>query len=538
MPYSCNQGLAVAQSGSEARGTDVTIDRGTDHRSPSYRAFVSYSHADKIAAKRFHQKLENYRLPKHLRTIAGVAPHNGRIGRVFRDREDLPAAEDLTSSVKQALAVSKVLIVLCSPSAKASSWVAREIALFRELHPDRPILLALLRGEPDESFPGDFRQGREPLAADLRKQGDGPKLGFLKVVAGVAGVPLDALIQRDSQRQLQRVMAVTGLVGVIAVAMGVMTAIALQARSEAQDQRASAEGLIEFMLTDLREDLNGAAGIAVMTKVNQRALSYYETQRSLSDLAPDSLSRRARVIGRLGEDAMNRRDFELARRNFEERVRTTNRLLEEDPNNVERKFDHALSLNGLAILSQFEGKNEQAESQLHQSWTILSDLKSWTSEALEWRRATTLVSGNLCAIDVLNNKANQESLLKCRLAVELGQKLAANDNEPSRSSYDLVFNLTWYSVALQQFGQVDEARRIRREAITLTDRLVLENPANRKIKAQRMETYGYLATFEPLNVRATMLEAAITTALELTALDPDHAGWTASLRNYQRKLKE
>ena len=61
---------------------------------------------------------------------------DGRLGQIFRDREDLPAAQDLSESVKEALSVSGALVVLCSPAAKASPWVAREIELFRELHPE------------------------------------------------------------------------------------------------------------------------------------------------------------------------------------------------------------------------------------------------------------------------------------------------------------------------------------------------------------------------------------------------------------------
>ena len=150
-----------------------------------FRAFVSYSHADAAIAQKLHRKIETYRLPQHLRDRKTFNLDNGRLGRIFRDREDLPAAEDLSESVKQALAGSQVLVVICSPDARASIWVAREIELFRALHPGRPVLAALVRGEPEEAFPAALRDGTEPLAADLRKQGDGWRLGFLKIVAGI-----------------------------------------------------------------------------------------------------------------------------------------------------------------------------------------------------------------------------------------------------------------------------------------------------------------------------------------------------------------
>jgi hypothetical protein len=345
-------------------------------------------------------------------------------------------------------------------------------------------------------------------------------------------------VQRDSQRQMQRVMAVTGLVTAVAVTMAVMTVIALQARSEAQRQQVAAEGLIEYMLTDLREDLDGAAGVAVMTRVNERALAFYEGQESLVTLSPDSLERRARVVGRLGEYAMFRQNYALARRNLEERARTTQSLLDDTPSDRGRRFNHALSLNRLAVLSEAEGYGAQAEAELRKSWALLSDLQAWESGNPEWQRTTALVAGNLCAIDALSKDVDEATLDKCRIAVELGSRLASEDKVASRAPYDLVFNLMWHSVALEQAGRRDDARNVRRDALQLTDQLAAANPDNRKIRSQRMETYGYLASFEAPPVRRTMLTTAMEIAQELTRLDPERVEWKSTLEDFRKRLEE
>ena len=204
----------------------------------SYTAFISYSHSDARVVRKLHSQLETYRLPKGLGEISSLNSNSGGLGKVFRDREYLAVAQDLSQTVKSALEQSQVLLVVCSPNAKSSRWVEQEIQYFRSLHKERPILAALVEGEPEDSFPPSLTAGGvEPLAADLRKDGDGWKLGFLKIVAGVVGVPLDALVQRDSQRYTTRVMAVTGLVGFFALCMAVMATVALQARNEAQFQQ-------------------------------------------------------------------------------------------------------------------------------------------------------------------------------------------------------------------------------------------------------------------------------------------------------------
>ncbi|MEI9851855.1 MAG: TIR domain-containing protein [Sphingomonas sp.] len=132
--------------------------------------------------------------------------------------------------MRAALAASDSLIVLCSPHAAASPWVAREIEAFRELNPGRPVLAAIVDGEPADCFPSALSSaGAEPLAADLRRSGDGQRLGFLKLVAGLTGVGLDALVQRDAARQIRRVTAVTLVAIAATLVMAVLTVVALSA---------------------------------------------------------------------------------------------------------------------------------------------------------------------------------------------------------------------------------------------------------------------------------------------------------------------
>src|SRR6185437_2504203 len=195
----------------------------------------------------------------------------------------------------------------------ASNWVRREIEVFRELHPDRPVLAAIQNGEPSECFPDAMRSvgtdgiAMEPLAADFRRGRDGEQLGLLKLIAGVVGLGLDELVQRDAHRRMQRVTAVTAGALIAVVAMGILTAFALNARSEAERQRGEAEGLVEFMLTDLRDKLKGVGRLDVMTAVNERALTYYADQ-DLAKLPAESLERRARILHAMGEDDETRGD--------------------------------------------------------------------------------------------------------------------------------------------------------------------------------------------------------------------------------------
>ena len=338
-------------------GASRRLDRGNmaEARSeqPRYTAFLSYSHKDAAAAGRLHRRLEGYRMPRRLVGKDGArGPVPERLWPIFRDRDELPAATDLSETVREALAQSGALIVLCSPSAAQSLWVAEEIKVFRELHPDRPILAAVVDGDPPDSFPAALRAfGRdgtwhEPLATDLRPQADGPRLGLLKLVAGITGVGLDDLVQRDATRRIRRVTAVTMVAVAAMLVMAVLTVIALNARAEAERQRAAAEGLIEFMLTDLRDRLRGVGRLDVMESVNARALHYYEGQRDPMTL-PQSLVRHARVLQAIGDNALARHDLPGALTAFRQAYQITAEQLRLAPSDPDRILAHTKSILGI-----------------------------------------------------------------------------------------------------------------------------------------------------------------------------------------------
>lgn len=99
-----------------------------------YSAFISYNHRDKRIAAWLHRAIETYRIPKRLRgrqTRLGIL--EARLPPVFRDREELAASSDLSQSIREALAVSGCLIVVCSPDSARSQWVNEEVRNFTAL---------------------------------------------------------------------------------------------------------------------------------------------------------------------------------------------------------------------------------------------------------------------------------------------------------------------------------------------------------------------------------------------------------------------
>jgi hypothetical protein len=447
-----------------------------------YRAFLSYCHRDAAFARRLHARLEGYAVPRRLvgrDTPRGPVP--ARLTPIFRDREELPAADDLSTEVRAALAASGALIVICSPGAAASPWVAREIETFRALHPDRPVLAALAEAEPGEAFPAVLSAaGVEPLAADFRKTGDGTGLGFLKLVSGIIGVGLDELIQRDAQRRLRAVTAVT--VGAVAVmlAMGGLAVFAFEARVEADRRRADAEGLVEFMLTDLRGKLKGVGRLDIMDAVNTRVLAHYERQ-DLRRLRADELQRRADLWMKIGEDHLSKGDPGAALTEFLEARRTTAAQLAVEPNDPERLFSQAQAEFWVAQAQRRSGRLADAESGFRRYAALAQRLLELQPNNPDWLMEASYAESNLGVLRLRdrNDPAGAQRLFKAALT----RNRAAVALRPDERDYrwDLADAYAWLADSQRAQGDFAAARTSRQAQIEILQQLLSKDSRDAEV---------------------------------------------------------
>ena len=211
---------------------DSRIPDGPVYEDYVYEAFISYRHLphDHKVAVRLQRSIEGFRIPKALRKD----PDKKRLGKLFRDEDELPIASSLPDQIDEALRRSSTLIVISSPQMRESQWVRREVEQFASYHGRQRIRIALIEGEPDESFPellmtktvvasdGTLSQvDEEPLAADFRdlsrKHFDTERL---RIVASIIGCGYDDLRHRMRARRQRVALAAAAAVSVVSISFG------------------------------------------------------------------------------------------------------------------------------------------------------------------------------------------------------------------------------------------------------------------------------------------------------------------------------
>ncbi len=509
------------------------MGQGAVDNDGKYWAFISYSHKDAAFGRRLHRRLEGYALPRRLAGRSSNLPR--RLTPIFRDREELPAAQNLSAEVRAALAQSRALIVVCSPAAAISPWVAREIELFRALHPGRPILAALREGEPKDALPPLLRlkteagEDIEPLAADFRTGRDGWQLGLLKIVAGLLGLGLDELVRRDSQRQLRRVTAITVTAILAMLVMTVLTAIALNARDEAERQRREALGLVKFMHTDLRNELHGLGRVDLLGAVNTQTLRYFDSQSG--QLTPEMTAQRAQILQAMGEDDENHANREnAALALFREAWTITDAQLAAAPRDAERLFNHAQSEYWLGYDSYAHGDYAAARTRFENYRRLALRMIEIAPDDPRYRRELSFAEGNLCAVALKPPKNASLALELCRTALAHMYEASRGKPKPKGIEVDLSDKESWVGSAYYANG--DYAHALEHFVIQekMLAAIMKSDPWNVERRSEWIALQRSLARIAASQghreIAIDKLENALRLLDEMIEMDPVNSDWT------------
>lgn len=569
-----------------------------------YVAFISYSHKDKSWAEWLHRELETYRVPKRLvgrRTATGVVPR--RLVPIFRDRDELPSAPDLGKEVNAALDKSDHLIVICSPRAACSTWVNAEVRAFKRLGRSDRILCLVVDGEPnatdlpgraaEECFgaalrhaigpDGELNATRvEPIAADVRPGADGKSNAKLKLVAGLLNVGFDVLRQREWQRRVRRLTAITLLAlgvtlvtAVLAVRAVIARNDAVAARDTADRRREQVENLVGFLLGDLDKKLEQVQRLDIMEAVADRAVQYVHSLPT-SDVTPAALGQLAKALEKIGTVRLDQGNLPAAAASYREAARLASSLAAAQPDDVGRQIAYARVLSYVGMTDWRGGHLDAAQTSFLAARAVLTRTESHAANdtgvldeeastdnnighlfeargrleeaATEYRimltHSTQLASGKrvetpwVARLGMAHNNLGKIALLRGDLADAVGEYAANEAIDAALSARDPADNderenllsaraILGRTEALA--GDLETGIDKLKSAVDIADDLVKVDPNNSSFQEDLALYSAQLGTLERLAGNAAgarqLVDRSLTIFAALTLKDASNADW-------------
>jgi tetratricopeptide (TPR) repeat protein len=418
---------------------------------------------------------------------------------VFRDRDELPTAGDLSSTIREALSESDALIVICSPAAARSQWVDAEVRAFMAQGRTDRIFCFIVEGDPavDNCLsPATIEDGRIPLAADARPEGDGKDRAFLKLVAG---------------------MTVTSGLAITAHV----------ARNDAQRRQAQAEDLLGFMLGDLRKKLTTVGRLDLMRTVDDKATTYF-AELDPRDLNDRALEEQARSLTGIGQVRMEENRYAEAMRAFQQAYARTTARAARDPSNGQRLFDRAQAEYWIGNVAWQQNKFDEAERWLQRYRASAEQLAAMDRDNFDWQKEVAYAHQNLAILaDARGDHEGAERAMKRGLELFRGWvKQRPNDTQLRSEESTIV---SWLGTNAETQKRYDDAETWFLTLLGNLDTLRKQEPdnANRRkewIDAQLLLTQTRFKRGDFAGARAAS-EAANREADALVKQDPTNRLW-------------
>ena len=528
-----------------------------------YRAFISYSHVDEAWGSWLHKAIERYRIPKRLvgkQTATGPVPDS--LFPVFRDREELASAHELGTEIKKALEQSHSLIVICSPAAARSHWTNEEIKHFKSLGRASQVFCLIVEGEPNDPARGCFPQAikfevnaageltdepAEPIAADARPGKDGKSDAKLKLIAGILGLGFNDLKQRElaaRNRRLSLLSAVASGIAFVTIGLAVITT---QARNEAQAQRQiaetrqqQAEGLIQFMLGDLREKLEPIGKLDILDAVGEQAMAYFGSVQPES-LSDRELSARAKALRQVGNVRALQGKLEQAAPAFREALVLDEEIVRRSPEDGQALFNVGQSQFYVGYGHYLKGQYQQASR-----WFLEYDQSADRLLALDPNKPEWLLEKQYATDTLATLYSDTQDYPRCIRALDRSlqsvQQLLAG--APGHADYLDVMASAYYkrSGCESKSGQLAAST----ESLALAAEIysgLMQRFAEDKSRALALaivigaQSSNSLAAgdFEAARAQA---RRAVDTLQRVADSDPENARWHAQLLSAKARLAE
>jgi len=344
-------------------------------------------------------------------------------------------------------------------------------------------------------------------------------------------------IQDKPRRRLRRLLVGGAVAAVLfagvkyTVDLGRERTIAVEAQREADVRRAQAEGLIEFMLGDLKEKLDGVGRLDILDDVGTEASEYFAALPA-SDLSEEELFRRISSLTLIGEVHHGRGNLPAALSVYREALSLARDLSEQDPNKEEWQLALIEAHFGVGWMLELQGQLGAALTHFESYLEIARGLVARDPRNPDWQKELRYGHNNIATLVELQGEF-ERALADLRKALAIVQALAASKPQDLDLQLDLSISHAHVGRVLASLGRFDEAREHFSQQLNIRQRLVAADNANTIWQMYLGTAHNYLGNLLLVQGRlddaAARFENEIAIRKKLVATDPANRRWERDL---------
>ncbi len=236
---------------------------------------------------------------------------------------------------------------------------------------------------------------------------------------------------RAGARRRNLFLATVAGTSIVSVAVIVYFAVAANAeRQRAELARDDAEGLVEYMVYDLRDALAPVGRLDLMAGINQRVDDYYGR---VGDAGSQQIQRRRMsAANNQGDTLLAQGKLDAARQTYGQALAIAERLAQADPSNTQWQRDLSVSHEKLGDVEVAAGKLDAARKAYERALAIRERLAQADPSNTEWQRDLSVSYRQLGNVDSKQSKAGEALAMFERSAV-IAERLATLD--PSNATW-------------------------------------------------------------------------------------------------------
>jgi tetratricopeptide (TPR) repeat protein len=335
----------------------------------------------------------------------------------------------------------------------------------------------------------------------------------------------------ERERSAHRLRIGLAFVAVLAVVAVGAASWAIQQQAQANNARDQADGLINFMLIDLRDKLIPIGRLNILDDVAKKAKEYLD-RLPKKLVTPPRLRQQGVLLGNVGDVLSSQGELDEALKAYQQTLEIFKKLAEQEPINASWQSDLSNSYERVGDLLRDQGDLAGALNSYRQSLTIREQLAKQDPGNAGWQRNLS-VSYNKVG-DVLVPQGKPEQALDLyQQGLTIAKRLAKQDQSNSDWQRDLSVSYNKVGDVLVAQGKLEQALDLYQQGLTIAKRLAKQDQSNSDWQRDLGVSYNHIGDVlrcqGKLNEARDAYQEWLSIARKLAEQDPANWIWQHDL---------